>query len=419
MPDISVAVPMPQPVAASSDDETGSPGRRAGVAAAAAQRFYHPATGLFCTPSGNCWWWSANELTALIDYSRQMKSTGALADIATTYTAARYLGPQKGAIGPFLDTWNDDDGWWGLAWVDAYDYAKIYDPPHAGRYLTLAENIFDYMAGQWDATSCGGGLWQNQKPSHTKDAIANELFLSLAASLYRRDANPTYRDWALREWTWFSATAMVNSNHLVVDHLAPPTSTHPAPCTPQGDRFWTYNQGVILGGLTNLYQIIRTTHPELARIALAEANKIADCVTDKNCGGNTAISKFPLIDSRGILTEACGTNPCTYAPSYQFKGAFIRNLAQLNEITGKYTGFLAANALSVWTEDRNSNNLFGFYWDTPPPFYLPVGGEPALQGAALDALNTQLGTSHDGAMAMPRSLDAGERVQDQRSKTMP
>ena len=116
----------PQSPATSSDTEIQSASGRAGVAAAAVQRFYDPATGLFCSGAGDCWWWSANELTALIDYGRQAKSTVAVADIANTYTAARYRGPQKDTLGPFIDTWTDDDGWWGLAWVDAYDYAKTY-----------------------------------------------------------------------------------------------------------------------------------------------------------------------------------------------------------------------------------------------------------------------------------------------------
>ena len=380
----------PQLTAASSDSETQSASGRAEVAAAAVQRFYDPATGLFCSGAGDCWWWSANELTALIDYSRWAKSTAALADIANTYTAARYQGPQKDTLGPFVDTWTDDDGWWGLAWVDAYDYAKTYDPAHADRYLALAKNIFAYMASQWDTGDCGGGLWQNQKPTHTKDAIANEVFLSLATSLYRRTREQGYLDWALREWKWFGATGMLNSDHLVDDHLASVKSTHPAPCTPHRAQFWSYNQGVILGGLTDLYEITRTTNAKFAQNALALAAEIADCVTDQHCGGNTSISKFPLVDSLGILTEACGTNPCTYAPSYQFKGIFVRNLVQLNKVTGKYTAFLAANAHSVWTQDRNSNNLFGFYWDGSTPFYLPANGEPAVQGAALDLLNTQI-----------------------------
>jgi hypothetical protein len=139
-------------------------------------------------------------------------------------------------------------------------------------------------------------------------------------------------------------------------------------CTPNRAQLWSYNQGAILGGLTDLYEITRTTNPKFAQNALALANEIADCVTDQHCGGNTSTSNFPPVDSLGILTEACGMNRCTYSPSYQFRGIFVRNLAQLNKVTGKDTGFLAANAHSVWTQDRNSNNLFGFYWDASTPF---------------------------------------------------
>ena len=83
-------------------------------------------------------------------------------------------------------------------------------------------------------------------------------------------------------------------------------------------------------------------------------------------------------------------NPCTCAPSYRLKGIFVRNLAQLNKVTGKCAGFLAANAHSVWTQDRNSNILFGFCWDASMPFYLPANGEPAVRGAAVDVLTTQI-----------------------------
>ena len=364
---------------------------RAGVAAAAVQRFYVPTTGLFCNGGGgggDCWWYSANELTALVDYARAAKSKDVVGVLANTYAAAKFMSPQRDSIGPFLDSWTDDDGWWGLAWVDAYDYAKVYDPDHAERYLTQAKDIFGYMAAQWETEDCGGGLWQNQKPTHTKDAIANEVFLSLGAALYRRTGEKAYGEWAMREWKWFSGTGMINADHLVDDHLS--SSKSPKPCAPQHGQFWTYNQGVILGGLTDIYESNKAANPKLAEGFLKQATAIADCVIDKRCGGDAGISRFPLVDARGVLTEACGTNPCTYGPSYQFKGIFMRNLAQLNKVTGKYTAFLAANAASVWEQDRNSENLFGFYWDAPPAFYLPEGGKGAVQGAALDLLNTQI-----------------------------
>jgi hypothetical protein len=73
---------------------------------------------------------------------------------------------------------------------------------------------------------------------------------------------------------------------------------------------------------------------------------------------------------RGMRNESM--HLCPLVP---VQGIFVRNLAQLNKVTGKYTGFLAANAHSVWTQDRNSNNLFGFCWEASTPFYLPAHGE--------------------------------------------
>jgi predicted alpha-1,6-mannanase (GH76 family) len=110
------------------------------------------------------------------------------------------------------------------------------------------------MAGQWDTTTCGGGIWWSKTNGGTyKNAIANELFLSVAASLANRVADPAqkaqYLAWAHQEWQWFQATGMINPQHLVNDGL---TSTNPKACTNNGQATWSYNQGVILGGLVEL-----------------------------------------------------------------------------------------------------------------------------------------------------------------------
>ncbi len=354
---------------------------RSAVAAAAVQSNYNPQTGLFCPRSSNCWWWTANDLTALADYGRLAHTRAYLSDLATTYTLAPYQGPDKSRVGAFLDTWNDDDGWWGLAWLAAYRYAKPYDAAQATGYLQMSEHIFTYMAGQWNTATCGGGLWQNQNPGHLKDAIANELFLSLGAGLYQSTGNRTYLDWAVREWAWFRGAGFIGSNHLVFDHLNG--------CTPSGSQYWTYNQGVILGGLAKLYQVSRSSDPSAARTYLQQAETIANCVTQKGCGGNPAVAHPVLMDARGILSEPCETSPCTYAPAYAFKGIFVRNLGELNAVTGRYTAYLQRNAQSLWQHDR-SGNLFGFYWDSPPAFYLPRGGEAPVEGAALDLLVAQI-----------------------------
>src|SRR5262249_61987474 len=108
-------------------------------------------------------------------------------------------------------------------------------------YLGQARDIFADMTGGWDGT-CGGGIWWS-KARHYKNAIANELFLQVAVALHERTPGDTfYASWAQREWAWFQGSGMITGSHLVIDGLAA--------CRPDiSSPTWTYNQGVLIGGL--------------------------------------------------------------------------------------------------------------------------------------------------------------------------
>jgi predicted alpha-1,6-mannanase (GH76 family) len=121
----------------------------------------------------------------------------------------------------------------------------------------MAEVIFADMTTQWDTTTCGGGVWWSKdlKRSAYKNAITNELFLQIAASLANRVTDPArkaqYLAWARKEWSWFSASGMINSGNMINDGL---NATNPGACTNNKRATWSYNQGVILGGLVELYE---------------------------------------------------------------------------------------------------------------------------------------------------------------------
>ena len=82
----------------------------------------------------------------------------------------------------FITSANDDEGWWALAWMDAYDLTGNQ------AYLTMAQTIFADMATQWDTSTCGGGVWWSKDLTNSayKNAITNEIFLKLAAGLANR-----------------------------------------------------------------------------------------------------------------------------------------------------------------------------------------------------------------------------------------
>lgn len=313
------------------------------------QDWYDPSTGLYRTTG---WWNSANAITVLINYARVSKSTQYNADLANTFQAAQKTSPG------FLNNFYDDEGWWALAWIDAYDLTGDR------QYLLMAQSIFADMTSGWDGT-CGGGIWWSKDRSY-KNAIANELFLSVAAHLANR-ASPKggeYLAWANKEWKWFAQSGMINTANLINDGLAiaaSPTGT--ASCSNNGGTTWTYNQGVVLGGLSELAML--NPDPSIRQAA----QNIA-----------TAAITY-LVDGQGVLHDPCEAR-CG-ADGVQFKGIFVRNLLALNQAQSlaEYESFITTNAAAIWNDAQGPKFQLGQVWSGPFD-----AGNAGSQSSALDAL---------------------------------
>ncbi len=315
------------------------------------QQWYDWKTGLW-TSTG--WWNSANCLEAVIDFARLTKTDNYNSVIVNTFT--------KNKQGQFLNHYYDDEQWWALTWLKAYDLLQDKE------YLAMASTIFQDVCTGWDAV-CGGGLWWNKDRAY-KGAIANELFITLAARLYQRTHDVQYSTWASKAWQWFLQSGLLNANHLINDGLT-------TACQNNGQTTWTYNQGVILGGIVELYTMNSTP-------SLAGASSIADA----------AIST--LIDTNGILREPCEqtTQGCGQ-DGPQFKGIFMRNLSLLAhtidedqlgaDIFTRYQQFMFKNADRLWTNNRLPDNACGLHWSGPVD-----STDAARQSAALDAFNAAL-----------------------------
>jgi predicted alpha-1,6-mannanase (GH76 family) len=310
---------------------------------AALQRWYRPRAGLWRTTG---WWNSANALTAVIAYTKVTGDRSFAGVIDTTFARA----PRRHA--DFVNDYYDDNLWWGLAWVAAYDLAG--DP----RHLDAARVIFQRTAGGWDGRH--GGVWWSTARKY-KNAIPNELFLTLAARLHQRDPGTGYyRAWAERTWEWFSASGMIGASGLVNDGLTADRQNN-------GGTTWTYNQGVILGGLAALHEITGD------RGWVEQGEVIADAALRRLAG------------PAGILTEPheAATRPRD-RDRPQFKGIFIRHLHDFCQVSARpaYREFIVANARSIWARNRSSADEFGLCW--AGPFDRADAGR---QTSALDALN--------------------------------
>ncbi len=322
----------------------------AAAGAAALQRWYSPWTGRWRTTG---WWNAANALTCVADYTERTDDRTYAWVLNWTFRIARWQHPH------FINSFFDDNGWWALAWIRAYELTG------KKRYLEASQRIFDNLTTGWDET-CGGGLWWNQDRTY-KNAIPNELFLTTAARLQLLSPSPRshYLDWALREWDWFSASGMISQRGLVNDGLT-------AECTNNGRPAYTYNQGVILGGLGDLHEITGDA------AFLRQGERIADAALSELTTPGPATRP-------GILTEP-GEADMTRrrGDGSQFKGIFARYLCDFYGRTGRpaYRDFIIRNAQSIWDNSRNARNQFGVCW--AGPFDV---GDASRQSSALDVLN--------------------------------
>ncbi|KAI0387805.1 glycoside hydrolase family 76 protein [Hypomontagnella monticulosa] len=341
------------------------------------QTWYNRNTGLWDTTG---WWNSANCLTMLADFAIIDPAASDSLNIPeiiqntydqaqkTTVQATKVLSPaglpvssyvrvskrselDKRGFDNFLNDYYDDEGWWALAMIHSYDVGVrgIGDQ----QYLQAAVDIFEDM--KKGASTCGGIYWSKVTPY--TNAIANELYLSVAASLANRipSRKDYFLDTAKTQWNWFKNSGMINGDNLINDGLTDD-------CKNNGMQTWTYNQGVILGGLVELSTATGD------RSLLTQAQTIA----------SAAITK---LSKDGILFEGC--EPNCGSDGSQFKGIFMRNLHYLQKAApmDAIKNFLLNNADTIWAKNRNDQNQLGGAW--LGPFSNATAG---TQSSAMDVL---------------------------------
>jgi hypothetical protein len=148
-------------------------------------------------------------VSAYIDFGM----IGTKHEVATVVVASQ----SQDATG-WLNGIYDDELWWALSWINAYD--AIGDIT----YLELAAAIFDAVTKIWDtpSTGCNGGIWWTYEHTYV-NAIANSLFLSTAAHLANRATDgikkQEYITWAQKELDWFKRSGLINDDDLVNDGL--------------------------------------------------------------------------------------------------------------------------------------------------------------------------------------------------------
>jgi predicted alpha-1,6-mannanase (GH76 family) len=236
----------------------------------------------------------------------------------------------------------DDMQWWSLAYAQA---ARVLNDTSL---LQTSRQVFEHVwATASENATCGGGVWWSSNRKY-KNAITNTLAISNAALLHRLTGDKLYLQRALTLWEWFAHSEMRNPElGLIADGLNTPGS-----CTRTGGAccsgYWTYNQGVLLGGLVDLHAA--TGNASLLVYAGALANATA---THLATGGVLSERSDPEINNEDHAL---------------FKGIFMRNLGRLRRegnASAALSAFICANARSARTHAVTADGRFGSLWAGP------------------------------------------------------
>lgn len=291
--------------------------------------------------------------------------------------------------------YNDDRLWWLLAYLRVYEIYKQDQIEDYQKYLADAVSIFDNIKNEWDDTYCDGGVWWAKGGTKNyKNAITNELFFTAAASLakiYYENSKlnkaKSYLSWAKKEYAWFTephgGQNIIKPGYYIEDGFHVINST----CKLDGTTVWTYNQGVILGGLIKFSYLERVldNNKSLSKDAYLLAINIANsAINSEN------LTKYNRDQNRILVEGACEYSVMCNNNEMQFKGIFIRYLNYLVQYLRdndpnktKLELFIKNNANSVITYNFNGGAHFGLHWIGP---YATSTDNAYTNMAALDLL---------------------------------
>jgi Glycosyl hydrolase family 76 len=123
--------------------------------------------------------------------------------------------PYPGDRSPGTQTWFDDNGWWGLAFINAYRATGTR------RWLADAERGLAYIAAVgWDPH--GGGIWWNTShPYKAGEALASATLL--ATLLYQQTGSSFDLAQARKFLAWANSTGFSTSDGLYAASNLSPT----------------------------------------------------------------------------------------------------------------------------------------------------------------------------------------------------
>lgn len=271
------------------------------------------------------YWWHAHALDCLLDGYLRTQDHKYLNRLRKEYEATYRKNGNT-----FLHNWYDDMEWMALALLRAWDETK--ETQYKEQVFLLWEDI---KTG-WNDHQGGGLAWRKNQLDY-KNTPANAPAAILAFRLYQRFNREEDLQWGKQILNWLMENLVDPDTSFVWDGI-----------NRQGDNKidydwkYTYNQGVVIGALVELYKIKKKEE------LLNRAIQIA------------LITKKLLADPHGGILPYEGVDDCGL-----FKGIFVRYLCELILIKPELLElkeWLLYNAKTLINKGINENGLVGGDW---------------------------------------------------------
>lgn len=306
---------------------------------------------------------------------------------------------------------NDDQGFWGLAVMEATERNFTNPPSDQPGWLALTQAVFNTMWARWDDQYCGGGLrWQifTWNSGYTyKNTISTACMIAIGARLGRYTGNTTYIDIANEAFEWLENIGFVSisdGSARVYDGASITDN-----CTSITGLEWTYNIGLLMAGSAYAYNATEDDVWLERTEALVQGASVFfedDIMYERACQGsssgcNTDQRSFKSIFSR-CLGQTAVMAPTTYNTIYTWLVASAEGAAK--SCTGGYDGHTCGLNWQLGSNDGNYglgeqisalevfDNLL--IKDRPAPYTNETGGTSEGDASAgTSSTTTQLDTA--------------------------
>ncbi|KAI9009812.1 glycosyl hydrolase family 76-domain-containing protein [Gaertneriomyces semiglobifer] len=212
--------------------------------------------------------------------------------------------------------WNDDIAWWALSMMSAAD---VYGPTQVipgGKktFLEVAQLTHQHIVEQWSDATCNGGIYwsrdrQAARGAEYKSVITHGETITLSARLYKATKQQAYLQWGDILFRWLKDSGFVTANYEVLDGAD-------APCTTKDTKQWSYNAGMLLAGLSAMYEASQQ------QSYLDEAHNLFRASVTRFTKNNVVYE--PLCDQ---APQICGRDTPAFKPQY------VKGLRELHRVT--------------------------------------------------------------------------------------